>query len=182
MKVALLVIDMQRVYAPGGAWQTPGFATVAGRIKNLCQLYERRLFTRHLAFEEAPGRWQCYNKAFSEINADAEAARLIPELEAIEHLEFDKYTYSALASGDLQAHLLAENYEEILICGVQTEFCVLSTLLNAVDLGFPITLIPDACAGTLPVFGSALISLVRRMPCQVQIKYTQDLLYGEYRN
>ena len=45
---ALLVIDMQRVYAPGGAWATPGFDRAEANILRLCRRYPRRLFTRHL--------------------------------------------------------------------------------------------------------------------------------------
>jgi nicotinamidase-related amidase len=178
MKRALLVIDMQRVYAPGGAWQTPGFEKAAANITKLCPLFEHRLFTRHLPFPDPPGRWQNYNAAFASINADQEAALLIPDLDRFEYLDFPKYTYSALASGELKSFLLTEDFAEILLTGVQTEFCVTATLLQAVDLGLPVTLVPDACAGDLPVFEAALIALVRRMPCQVQLKYTEELLHG----
>lgn len=178
MKRALLAIDMQRVYAPGGAWQTPGFERAAANIAALCPLFEHRLFTRHLPFPDPPGRWQDYNAAFASINEDREAALLIPDLDRFEYLEFPKYTYSALASGKLKSYLLAEDFTEILITGVQTEFCVTATLLQAVDLGLPVTLVPDACAGSLPLFGAALTALARRMPCQVQLKYTEELLHG----
>ena len=93
-------------------------------------------------------------------------------------MDFPKYTYSALASGGLKSYLLTEDFAEILLAGVQTEFCVTATLLQAVDLGLPVTLVPDACAGDLPMFEAALTALVRRMPCQVQLKYTEELLHG----
>ena len=55
---ALLVIDMQRVYAPGGAWATPGFDRAEANILRLCRRYPRRLFTRHLPFSDPPGTWK----------------------------------------------------------------------------------------------------------------------------
>ncbi len=178
MKRALLVIDMQNVYAKDAAWATPGFAAALDNILLLCQRYKERIFTRHLPFLDPPGRWRQYNHFARKINEDKEAQLLVSELRAVEHQLFDKYTYSALASGALKDYLLAKDFDEILICGVQTEFCVLATLLEAVDLGLPVTLVADACAGSLPIFNAAIISLVKRMPEQAEIKYTQELIYG----
>ena len=36
---ALLVIDMQRVYAPGGAWATPGFDRAEANILRLSLIH-----------------------------------------------------------------------------------------------------------------------------------------------
>lgn len=177
-KEALLVIDMQRVYARGGAWETPGFARAEENILRLCPRYSTRLFTRHLPFAQPPGTWKKYNEAFAEINADAECARLVPSLEAVDHIPFEKSTYSALSSGGLRDHLLAAEYEEIIVTGVQSEFCVLATLMDAVDLGLPVTLVWDACAGSSPHLDNALRDIAALMPCQVRLTTTEELLHG----
>ena len=175
---ALLVIDMQRVYAPGGAWATPGFDRAEANILRLCRRYPRRLFTRHLPFSDPPGTWNRYNAEFAGINRDPECARLVPALEALGHLSFEKQTYSALSSGALRAHLLAADYAEILMTGVQSEFCVLATLMDAVDLGLPVTLVWDACAGSSPALDAALHDIAALMPCQVRLATTEEVLNG----
>lgn len=178
MKIALLVIDMQRIYAAGGAWETEGLETVAENIVNLCGKYKNRLFTRHLPFDNPPGRWKSYNEVNADVNSDPEGILLLPELASIPHQLFDKYTYSALESGRLREYLLTEQYDEILITGVQTEFCVLSTMMTAVDLGLPVTIVPDACAASLPIFNEAIVLLAELIPAQIEIKYSKELLNG----
>ena len=56
---------------------------------------------------------------------------------------FVKTTRSAFASTDLEQALRAARVDHIFICGMQTEFCVGTTLLGAVDRGFRMTVASD---------------------------------------
>jgi nicotinamidase-related amidase len=56
---------------------------------------------------------------------------------------FVKTTRSAFASTDLEQALRAAGVVHIFICGMQTEFCVGTTLLGAVDRGFRMTVVSD---------------------------------------
>ena len=62
--------------------------------------------------------------------------------------------------------------------GVQSEFCVLATLMDAVDLGLPVTLVWDACAGSSPALDAALHDIAALMPCQVRLATTEEVLNG----
>ncbi len=176
----LIVIDMQRAYAPGGAWETPGFLRAEENILRLCERYPRRAFTRHVPFQNPPGTWRAYNEAFREINEDAEAARLTAPIERIAAgRTFDKNTYSALASGGLYAHLQRGGYDELLLTGVQSEFCVLATMLDAVDRGLPVTLVSDACAGSTDALARVPAQIAALAPCQIRLTTTEEALHGD---
>ena len=56
---------------------------------------------------------------------------------------FVKTTRSAFASTGLERALRAAGVDHIVICGMQTEFCVGTTLLGAVDRGFRMTVVSD---------------------------------------
>ena len=56
---------------------------------------------------------------------------------------FVKTTRSAFASTPLEQALRAEKIGHIIMTGMQTEYCVNTTLLGAVDRGFRITVVSD---------------------------------------
>ena len=174
----LVVIDMQRAYMPCGAWETPGFTRAEGNILRLCEGYAQRVFTRHVPYADPPGTWRAYNEMFRAINEDAEAARLSPRLGRIAETVFDKSTYSALASGGLYEYIVRGGYGELLLCGVQSEFCVLATMMDAVDRGLPVALVTDACAGSTEALCRVPAEIAALMPCQVRLTTTEEALYG----
>ena len=53
---------------------------------------------------------------------------------------------SAFTSTDLNAMLLDRGIGQIALCGVSTAYCVKSTLRDAADRGFDVTLVEDGCA------------------------------------
>ncbi len=178
MKPVLLVIDMQKIFAPGYEWYTPGIEQAENNIIKLCEKFENRVFTRHVASENPIGTWKNYNEVFSHINKNEECLEIIEGLQSIEKVVFTKTTYSAFNSGSALEYIQTHGYTDVLITGVQTEFCVLGTILTAVDAGVSVTFIPDACAGSSSILNKAVEDIVKLMPCQAQIKYTEELLNG----
>ncbi len=74
---------------------------------------------------------------------------------------FDKKRYSAFHQTDLDQHLKAQNIDTLIITGVLTDVCVLTTVFDAFALGYKIQLIADACTGTtLAAHYSALMILI----------------------
>jgi isochorismate hydrolase len=60
----------------------------------------------------------------------------------------DKGRYSAFHRTDLDARLKALEIDTLIICGVLTDVCVLSTVFDAFALGYHIRLVSDACTTT----------------------------------
>jgi nicotinamidase-related amidase len=55
-----------------------------------------------------------------------------------------KHHGSAFHGTDLRAQLSALGVDEVIVCGLQTEHCVDSTMRHARTLGLPVTLVGDA--------------------------------------
>jgi nicotinamidase-related amidase len=81
--------------------------------------------------------------------ADSEGASLIPELR--EELENDnlvfckKYNYSCFSKpSELLSLLQKENISEVYICGINTDYCVFATAMDAFQNNFETYVISDA--------------------------------------
>ncbi len=59
-------------------------------------------------------------------------------------LRVRKKTPDAFLNTDLEALLKARGVEEVIVCGMHTEFCVDTTTRRALALGYPVTLVADA--------------------------------------
>ena len=77
---------------------------------------------------------------------------------------FFKSEASALGDGKLNAHLKTQGIEWLLVAGVWTEACVDATVRHAVDRGFRVLLVKDACgSGTLTMHQAAILNLANRL-------------------
>lgn len=144
----LAVIDMQRVFAdPASPWATPRYADAAAGVRRLLPAFAGRVtFTRFVAPERPAGAWRAYYDRWPFARRPPDAA--LWELsdgfaELADHIldatTFGKWT-PALASRVGPAGRLV-------LAGVSTDCCVLSTALAAADAGAEVLVVADACAG-----------------------------------
>ncbi|MGW2748274.1 cysteine hydrolase family protein [Streptomyces sp. NPDC001450] len=144
----LAVIDMQRVFAdPAGPWATSRFADAAAGVRRLLPAFgDRVAFTRFLAPEQPTGAWRAYYARwpFARQPPDAELWELVDEFadhagHIVDATTFGKWTPE-----------LAERVGpdgRLVLAGVSTDCCVLSTALAAADAGTEVLVVADACAG-----------------------------------
>ena len=57
---------------------------------------------------------------------------------------FDKYVYAPWTGSDLHQQLWGAGIDTVIITGGETDVCVLSTMLGAIDWGFRVILVTDA--------------------------------------
>jgi nicotinamidase-related amidase len=87
---------------------------------------------------------------------------IVPELAPVAgELVVDKTAHSAFWGTDLDARLAALGVQNLVICGVTTNVCVLSTLYSAVDRGFSCLLVTDAVAAVSVETNESVLDLVR---------------------
>jgi nicotinamidase-related amidase len=144
----LVVVDMQRVFADAdSAWATPGYAAASAGVRRLLPAFTgRTVYTRFVAPERPVGAWAPYYRDWPD--------QLRPPTDPLWDLtaEFepgDAPIVTANTFGKWGPDLAAATggAEHLVVTGVSTDCCVLSTALAAADAGRFVTVPEDACAG-----------------------------------
>jgi nicotinamidase-related amidase len=129
-----------------------------------------------------PGTWRLYYEKWKETTRqriDPELLDLMPPLQRLVPPAriFDKPVYSAFAG-----HLLAEDLQHrrvdtLIVTGSETDVCVLSTVLGAVDHGYRVVLVSDGLCSSSDEGHDALLSLYRnRFSLQIETVTSEELL------
>jgi nicotinamidase-related amidase len=143
----LTVIDMQRVFGePGSPWLTPRFAEIVAPVQELVQAFRPRVtFTRFVAPEVPRGAWRRYYDQwpFALQPPTARMYELVDEFAREPGPTIDATTFSKWGP-ELAVKVGAGR---LVLAGVSTDCCVLSTALAAADAGVEVQVIADACAG-----------------------------------
>jgi nicotinamidase-related amidase len=139
----LVLIDLQHVFAdPDSPWGAPRFAEITDPIARLVAAYEPAVtFTRFVAPQHPHGAWAEYYRQwpFALAAPDDPMYDLVApyrERRAVTATTFGKWTELAGVVGD-----------DIVVGGVSTDCCVISTVLPAADAGVRVRVVADACAG-----------------------------------
>jgi nicotinamidase-related amidase len=165
-----LCIDMQRIFASGGIWETPWMTRVLPVIVDLTDRYpERTIFTRFItpnSPEQAWGRWKSYFRRWriatrqsiggTQLDLVPELARFVPPATII-----DKPAYSAFFRSPLATLLQEKGVGTVVVSGAETDVCVLSTVLDAVNIGLRVILIEDAMCSSSDEGHDALMTMYR---------------------
>jgi nicotinamidase-related amidase len=181
-----LCLDMQRLFAADGPWPTPWMENVMPAIAHLCEhMPERTVFTRFIPphhAEEATGMWQAFYRRWPNVTLDKlkpELLDLVPELGRFvppAHC-FDKKHYSAFADGRLAPWLAARSVSTLIVTGAETDICVLSTVMGAVDHGFRTILVTDAICSSSDEGHDALMRMYReRLSIQIELATATEAL------
>lgn len=151
----LVVVDPQVVFAEAPSpWAAPGFARIVPVVAELARRYAPRvLLTRWVppGPGAAHGSWADYLRAwpFADRPTEDTLFDVVPELAALPELAgapvvslptFGKY------GPELTAH--TGTTPRLVLAGVSTDCCVLSTALAAVDAGAWVEVVASACAGS----------------------------------
>jgi nicotinamidase-related amidase len=166
----LVVIDVQEVFrAPESPWRVPGFDALAGPIGRLHEAFgEHVVYTRFLVPSRPAGSWVTYYETFPEV------AR--PERRAWLELA-EPYRTWAPATLDLETfgkwgrrlEAAAGPVRTIVLCGVATDCCVISTALPAADEGALVRVVGDACRGSTAEAHDRALALLAGYAPQIQV-------------
>ena len=153
-KQALIVVDVQNDFCPGGTLAVahgdevvePLNVLIDKFLKRGDPVYKSRDWhpptTKH--FQVYGGTWPVHcvqNTKGAEFHP---ALRDDPRIEVISKGLGDKDCYSAFDETDLAARLREENVEEVVVGGLATDYCVKNTVLDAVKNGFKVKALENA--------------------------------------
>lgn len=149
---ALIVVDMS-VEQVGGIHYNK--KSLVDHCQQLCHnanhffdiILDSRLWLR--SPEESSLSWVYSETAQTMFVADSEGASLIPELRS-DNVQFvEKNNYSCFANSKLLEILQHNDVDEVYICGINTDYCVFLTALDAFQYKFRTFVVQDAVSSTL---------------------------------
>jgi nicotinamidase/pyrazinamidase len=153
-KQALIVVDVQNDFCPGGALAVAhGDEVVEPLNKQIDEFLERGApvyksrdwhpaITKH--FEAHGGTWPVHcvqNTKGAEFHP---ALRDDPRITVVSKGLGDTDCYSAFDETDLVSQLREQGVEEVVVGGLATDYCVKNTVLDALKHGFKVKLLENA--------------------------------------
>lgn len=167
-KSALIIIDFQNDYFPGGKWLLTGIeqaaknaanALAAARSKGDLVVHIRHEFAQSDAPFLAPG---------------TEGAKVHPALaEQQGEVVLVKQQINAFQGTGLHSLLQENNVDSLVILGNMTNVCVDAAVRAAADLGYKVTVLHDACATHDQSFNDVIVPAA-----QVQAAFMAALSFG----
>ena len=156
MPEALVIVDFQNDFTPGGALAVPEGDRIADRVNELAasDRFDLVVATRdwhppdHGSFEDQGGTWPVH------CVQDTEGAQLHPSLEqALVEVVIDKGQdrdtegYSGFEGTRLAELLREREIDRLTVVGLATDYCVKNTALDALRQGFEVSVDTRAVRG-----------------------------------
>lgn len=155
---ALIVVDIQNDFTPGGALPVKGGDEVIGPMNAYIRLFKKKgrpiIFTRdwhppnHVSFKDRGGPWPPHCVQGTK-GAEFHPALKLPDDAVIISKGFDpeKEAYSGFAGTNLSEVLKAMRIRKLFIGGLATDYCVKNTVIDALNEGFFVYFLSDASKG-----------------------------------
>ena len=173
----LVVVDPQRIFAdPASPWGSPMFPAVVDPVRRLAAAAgEHTVVTRWVPARDPRGSWKAYLEAwaFADVPEGDPLLALVPEMEDIAHEVLSLPTFGKWGPG-LEA--ITGPAPHLVLTGVSTDCCVVSTALAAADAGATVTVVTDACAGSTPENQQAALAVMALYPPQITLATTAEVL------
>jgi nicotinamidase/pyrazinamidase len=152
---ALIVVDVQRDFLPGGALGVPAGDEVVEPLNGAIRAFERAglpvYYSRdwhppdHCSFEAQGGPWPPHCVAGTAGAGFAPALRLPIDAAVISKATArDRDAYSAFQGTTLAKQLETAGVRRVFVGGLATDYCVKATVLDARTLGFDVAVLSDA--------------------------------------
>jgi nicotinamidase/pyrazinamidase len=163
---ALLIVDFQNDFTPGGALPVAHGDEIAGPVNAIADRFDLVVATRdwhppdHGSFEgvavdpdrwhgiDPPGIWPVHcvqGTPGAELHGSLDRTKVDVVVDKAQ----DPYTqgYSSFHGGNLADVLREHGVDHVYIAGLATDYCVKNTVLDAVREGFGVTVVADAIRG-----------------------------------
>ncbi len=152
---ALIVVDVQNDFLPGGALAVTGGDAVIAPLNCLSGKFAANglalIFSRdwhppdHCSFSENGGTWPRHCVAGTH-GAEFPDALAIPDSASVvsKATEAGEESYSALQGTGLAATLRDQGVRRVFVGGLATDYCIRATVLDLLDAGFATILLLDA--------------------------------------
>lgn len=149
---ALLIIDIQNDYFPGGKMELEGADAAASKASQALRAFREKslpvFHVRHLSVR--PG-----STFFIPGTAGAEIHAAVKPQGAEQVIE--KNFPNSFRGTRLENALKDAGVKQLVVAGMMTHMCVDASVRQAADLGYQVTLLGDACATRTQAFGGETV-------------------------
>lgn len=158
VNTALLLIDVQNDFFPGGDLPTPEGDSIVGPVNRLIDMFQDESLpiyaTRdwhpedHCSFEEQGGEWPRHcvrNTEGAEFKPEIKLPKTATIISKAESPERD--AYSGFDKTTLADRLREQDVKSLVVAGLATDVCVKYSVLDALDEGFDVTVVREAVSG-----------------------------------
>ena len=203
---ALIITDVQRDFMPGGALGISGASFIIAIINQLIPQYSHVLAVRdwhppgHISFASTHGKRTGETVQTGSVEQilwpdhclqDSRGAELadglqVGKIEAMFNKGTDPLVDSYSAFFDSQRHrstgladfLQEHKIKDLYFVGVATDYCILYSVLDALELGFKVAVILDACRAINRRLGDEQRAIDAMKAKGAKIIYSEQLLKG----
>jgi nicotinamidase/pyrazinamidase len=151
---ALIIVDVQNDFCPGGALAVPQGDEVIPTINRLLKQSWLSVATmdwhpaEHSSFEPHGGPWPLHcvqGTTGAELHPELDADSIQLTITKASHR--DKDAYSGFDGTDLARILREKGITRVVVCGIATDYCVKATAHDALEEGFEVVVLEDAIRG-----------------------------------
>jgi nicotinamidase-related amidase len=152
MATALVIVDLQRDFLPGGALAVADGDAVVGPLSRLAAAADVVVATRdmhppdHVSFVARGGPWPVHCvRGTPGAELHPAVAALQPDRVVDKAQDPDVEAYSDFDGTDLAAWLRGRGVDRLVVGGLATDYCVRATALDGLAAGFAVDVAADAC-------------------------------------
>jgi nicotinamidase/pyrazinamidase len=148
---ALVIIDVQNDFCPGGALAASNGDKIVPVINSLMDRFEVNVASRdwHPTHSEHFDKWPIHCVAGSkgaEFHPDLDQSKMQKVFSKGTENKDDGYSAFEATNEDLMSYLKKYNISDVYCCGLTTEYCVKETAMDSLKNGFRTYVIIDAVA------------------------------------
>ena len=152
---ALVIVDMQKDFMPGGSLPIPGGNNIVPVINEYVGMFLSKnstiVFSRdwhpidHVSFKENGGPWPAHC-VVGTVGSEYADKLIVPfnAFQIVKAYTKEKDTYSAFEDTGLANTLSYKGIDTVFVCGVASEYCVAATINDSIKNGFKTNVLMDA--------------------------------------
>ena len=188
-KTILVVVDMQKLFVTDkkSPWANKKLISIVPNIEKLISAFgtQNVVFTRFtppMNWKREKNSWHTYYR----INENITPGKLGTEpLEVIDNfipylpdsiVASRKKSASIFLAGSFHSKIKKKSAKILVFTGIETDYCVLSSVLDAIHLGYYVIVVKDACASSKKQGQKHAIGIFDRFPEQLWVTSTNELI------
>lgn len=188
-KITLVVVDMQKLFLTErkSPWMDKKLISIVPNIEKLIKTIgiQNVIFTRFTPpknWQDETDSWQTYYRINQKITPSilgTEALEIIDNF--ISYIPNSvvtsrKKSASIFMAGNFHFKIKKKSTKILIFTGIETDYCVLSSVLDAIHLGYYVIVVMDACASSKKQGQKHARGIFDRFPEQLWVTSTNDLI------